>query len=400
MANLIKFTRSERGNIAIMTAVMMPLVVSAAAFGAETTYWYHSQLELQHAADKAAYAAALEKKAGSNFSTIEAAAAATAIANGYHPGTLVIQMPPTTGTHQNSSSVEVDLTQSIPRYFTAIFENDPVVEQARAVASTQTASKACILALHPNASRAAQFSGSSDVTFNNCIVMSNSSASDAVRVQGAAKVHVDCFATVGDVYMTSGAYLTCASPITHTSAAADPYLGLAEPTATGSCKSDSGSSLSPGRYCSGMTLKNTVTLQPGTYYISGGDFKVNANANVTGNGVTLYLASGSRVSMNGNTTVKLSAPTSGTYSGILFYGARTGSVSSNTFNGGAASRFTGAIYFPNGDVTYNGNFAGNGGCTQIVARTIDWTGNTTINQNCSAYGMSDIPATQTVQLVE
>ena len=30
-----------------------------------------------------------------------------------------------------------------------------------------------------------------------------------------------------------------------------------------------------------MTLKNTVTLQPGTYFITGGDLKVNADGNVT-----------------------------------------------------------------------------------------------------------------------
>ncbi|TJV12931.1 MAG: hypothetical protein E5Y07_33535, partial [Mesorhizobium sp.] len=66
------------------------------------------------------------------------------------------------------------------------------------------------------------------------------------------------------------------------------------------------------------------------YVIQGGDFKVNANANISGDGVTIYVAGASRVSMNGNATVTLSAPTSGTYSGVLMYGDRTGTGGQST----------------------------------------------------------------------
>jgi hypothetical protein len=148
-----------------------------------------------------------------------------------------------------------------------------------------------------------------------------------------------------------------------------------------------------------MTLSGTKTLSPGVYIVSGGNFKINANANISGSGVTIYIMAGSSVHINGTATVNLSAPTSGTYSGMLFFGDRSG-TDDITFNGTAASKLTGAIYFANQEISYLGNFSGNGGCTQVVGNTVAWSGNTTINQDCTAYGMKTIPAMQVVKLVE
>jgi hypothetical protein len=146
-------------------------------------------------------------------------------------------------------------------------------------------------------------------------------------------------------------------------------------------------------------LSGNVALKPGTYIISGGDFQVNANANITGSGVTIYVKSGSNITMNGNSTTQLSAPTSGTYSGMLFFSDRSGS-GTNKINGNNTSSLTGAIYAPSEAVSFLGNFSGSGGCTQIVADTVQWSGSTTISDNCSAYGMQQIPALNLVKLTE
>jgi hypothetical protein len=147
-----------------------------------------------------------------------------------------------------------------------------------------------------------------------------------------------------------------------------------------------------------MNLSGNVNLNPGTYYVSG-DIKINANANISGSGVTIYLAGSSSITINGNATVNLSAPTTGTYSGILFYGDPTNTASvSNKFNGTAASKLTGALYFPTQDVSYLGNFSGTSGCMQIVAKTVQWTGNTSMSVNCSSYGMKNLPVSSVVKL--
>ena len=105
--------------------------------------------------------------------------------------------------------------------------------------------------------------------------------------------------------------------------------------------------------------------------------------------------------MNGNATVKLSAPTSGTYAGILFFGDRSDSgATKNNFNGTASSQLTGAIYFASQTIQFLGNFSGADGCTQVVGLTVEWSGNANVAKDCSKYGMRDIPAVQVVRLVE
>src|SRR4029079_1257869 len=350
---------NERGSTAVVVALTMPLIAGGAAMGVETTFWYYKDLEVQAAADAAVYTAALEKRAGSDAAAMTAAAKTTATENGFQQaiGTAEINSPPKTGTHQNSKSVEVILRETQPRFFSSLFLLTPVVVAGRAVASYQDSGSACILALHKSASKAALFSGSSTSTFKNCSVMSNSLASDAVTVQGSGKLQTSCIYSAGGVSLGGGTTLVdCKTAQTDLPPVGAPYADLPVPTATGPCRNTGGANLQAGSYCSGMSLSGTKTLQPGVYVISGGDLKINANANISGSGVTFYLTGGARVSMNGNATVNLSAPTSGDYSGVLFFGDRTDSgASKNTFNGTASSQLTGAIYFASQTVQFLGN---------------------------------------------
>ncbi|TIS77057.1 MAG: hypothetical protein E5X00_16245, partial [Mesorhizobium sp.] len=318
-------------------------------------------------------------------------------------GTITVHTPPTSGPNTAKKAVEVILNQNLDRMFTSIFTQTKVPEQARAVALITDASKACVLALNKSASQAALFSGSTSVKLTGCSVMSNSSAADAIKVQGSAGLQADCLISVGGVSLSNPVTTVCKSPITQALPASDPFSSLPAPAAGNPCKTVNGSkssqTLQPGTYCSGMDLKGNVTLQPGTYVVQG-SLKVNAGAVVSGTGVTMFMSGSNTVSMNGNATVTLSAPTSGTYSGVLFYGDRTGTSTSSTFNGTASSLLTGAIYFPKQQVNYLGNFSGANGCTQVVADTIQWSGNSTINQNCSSLGLQDIPAAPSVAIVE
>lgn len=394
-----RFCEGRGGNVATIFALTLPVVVGGAGLGVETSYWYYSSLKLQAIADAAAYAGALEKIAGSDTAAITAAATTSAASNGLGSGTIVVNTPPTSGPNTAKKAVEVILNQNLDRMFTSIFTQTKVPEQARAVALITDASKACVLALNPSASQAALFSGSTSVKLNGCSVMSDSLASDAIKIQGSAAVQADCLITVGGVVLNNPPAMVCKAPITQALPAADPFASLPAPAASNPCQNDNKSTLKPGTYCSGMSLSGNVALDPGVYVVQG-NLKINANANISGSGVTIFMSGSSTVSINGNATVTLSAPTSGTYSGVLFYGDRTGTAAQSTFNGTASSLFTGAIYFPRQQVNYLGNFSGKNGCTQVVADTIQWSGNSTINQDCSSLGMKDIPAAQSVAIAE
>ncbi|WP_164548683.1 pilus assembly protein TadG-related protein [Mesorhizobium sp. M7D.F.Ca.US.005.01.1.1] len=391
--------RSTRANVATIFALTLPIVVGAAGFGVETSYWYYNSLRLQATADAAAYAGALEQVSGSDKPTIVAAATQSAATNGLGSGTIVVNTPPASGPNTAKKAVEVIVGQKLDRMFTLIFTQAQVPEQARAVALITNASKACMTALDPAAPQAALFSGNTIVKVTGCVVMSNSIAPDAIKLQGSAGLQIDCLISAGGVWLSNPVTTVCAAPITQALPAADPFADLPAPAASNPCQNDNKPTLSPGTYCGGMTLKGNVTLSPGVYVVQG-DLKINANAAIIGSGVTIFMSGSSTVSMNGNASVKLSAPTSGTYSGVLFYGDRTGTPASSTFNGTADSLLTGAIYFPKQQVNYLGNFSGNGGCTQVVANTIQWSGSTTINQDCTSLGMRDIPAGLSVALVE
>jgi len=404
----------DKGNVAIVVALCLPLIIGGAAFGIEVGYWRYDQVRLQQAADAAAYAGAVVKRAGGATISDQAvtdAATAAAVSNGFVSGsdTINVHLPSNT-TPADANSVEAVISRTEPPIFSAYIHcfvtnwrnsscaNSTTVVTARATASYSDADNACILALSPTASAAADFAGNSSITLDACTVMSNSLASNAVNVQGSASVSVPC------MYATGGASLggtvdltTCGSVKTDQPPVADPYASLAMPTVTGSCSNPANSgTLDPGNYCK-MDLKNTVTLNPGVYVINGGSLTVNANAAVTGSGVTIYLTNGATLKMNGNSDVQLSAPTSGAYSGMLIISDRS-NTNGVSINGDSNSSMTGVIYAPDAPISYIGNFGGTNGCTQIVGQTVSWSGSATFSANCSGAGMSPVQVGSVVRL--
>jgi hypothetical protein len=392
----------ERGAVAIMGALAATVVVAGAGFGVETGYWYYEQTRIQQQADAAAFAGAVEHRGGSSEAQIIAGALAAARDNGFNDATdtLEVVTPAVVSGQTDSHAVSVVVRRTETRIFSALFSQDPVIVGADATATYGDSASACILALDKGASGAVAFGGSTVASFSGCVVMSNSMAGDAAQVQGSADLTTPCLIAVGGVDVTSGAHMTsCAAPITGAPPAADPFANLTMPDDSGVCASDSGGSLSPGRYCGGLTLKNTVTLAPGLYIISGGELRINANADVTGTGVTFFLADDASANFNGNATVNLSAPTSGAYAGMLFMGSPDNTDVGNTFNGTADSLMTGALYFPSQAVDYRGSFSGLNGCTRVVAKTVTWSGNTSIAVDCTAQGMASVMVGGVVRLV-
>jgi Flp pilus assembly protein TadG len=398
-----RFSERKDGAVAVVFALAMPLMIAGAAYGVETTYWHYEKLRLQEMTDVASFAGAVERRGGSDEAAIIAAAKAAASQNGKAATDVVnVHATPQTGAFAGGDAVEVVSTRYLKRFFSNLFINGDVVVKARSVSAFTTAGNACVLALDPVADRGADFAGSSTVELIGCNVMSNSQKSESVYVGGSARLKSPCIMAAGGVSLSSNAVLTsCAAAMTYLPPVADPFKSVTEPTPpSGDCLSDGGATLSPGRYC-GMNLKNTVTLNPGTYMIDGGTFKVNSNALVKGSGVTIYLYNGATMSLNGNATIQLSAPTSGAYKGMLFFGSRNTSPASDVvMNGTADSLMTGALYFPKQMVRYQGNFSGVNGCTQVVAKTIEWTGNTNLRVDCLSAGLAPISVGGVVKLAE
>jgi hypothetical protein len=129
----------------------------------------------------------------------------------------------------------------------------------------------------------------------------------------------------------------------------------------------SSTSVAGGVYCA-PSNNAVVNLQPGVYIIKGG-FDLHGNTVITGTGVTLYILGGGTV--NGTSTLGISAPTTGAYAGLaLWYGDN----SAITYDGTNNALFQGAIYSPKATVTYGGTNATGATCTRLVAAAINLHG--------------------------
>src|SRR5690349_1425939 len=114
------FTRwkdSQSGNVAIIAALVMPVVVGVCGMGIETGYWFYKQRLLQGAADIAAYNATVAVRNGEPTNQIIAQASTDASSNGWTSanGTIQVNMPPVSGAHRNANSVEILLTDNEQR---------------------------------------------------------------------------------------------------------------------------------------------------------------------------------------------------------------------------------------------------------------------------------------------
>ena len=404
------------GNIAVIFAIALPAVIGVTGMSVESGYWYQKERQLQQAADAGAFAGAtvLRDQSGS----VEAAAYDEVGKFGFSGSnaTIGISTPPSSGPNQNARSVEVTISFPARRFFSAVFSSDAVIVNARAVATFEEPTNACLLALDTAASGAVTFRGGSLVSVSKCEIMSNSIADDAAILTGGPSVTTPCINTVGDISISNNSNLTlteCKAARTNQQRAKDPYADRLPPETSGACDNLPPVTGGPGtsytydagptgvrRICSNVGLKRNHHFEPGVYILDGADLSINAGANVTGSGVTFYMTDGARVQMNGNATVELSAPTTGNFAGIAFWGDVANTTTTHIINGTASSSITGAIYAPGSIVSFNGNFSGIGGCMQLVARMIDFAGNASISTDCSGFGLEWAGVPGRVQVVE
>jgi hypothetical protein len=406
----------DNGAVAVIAALIFPVLVGAMGLGAETGYWYLKQRKLQHAADVSVHAAAVRHRAGDGQVSLEAAALVIASRSGYEParGTMAVGAPTVSGP---GARISVMLTETHPRLFSAIFSNEPMVLEARAVAEVTGGSQACVLALSTSAAGAVTVSGSTSVSLANCSVASNSNAPNAFLMDsGKAEISADCVYTAGEAVWTTGLTLNvCSEPSEHSSPIPDPYALVQEPQRlhldqlpddrnldTISNPVYSLDYLPDGqqamRFLNGLDIKGDIRLKPGLYIIDGGGLTVSAGNSLSGDGVTILFTGNASAKLSGGGTLDLAAPTSGPYEGILFFGSRSSPGVSHEVMGNSESKLQGTLYMPTSSISFSGNSTVAGACTQIVADTVTFTGNSTI-ETCTA-GTKDILVGGAVSIVE
>ena len=406
---LKKIARSESGNVLILFGLSMPLLIGLAGLGTDTVQWTLMKQQLQRSADSAALNGAYAKAQSENVSA-NANLDLTKTLDGFSGVGITVQNAPATGAFAgNTRAVRVVLAYGKALPFSSLFLSNPPTISVEAVAAVLNNGDYCVISLEDTNVTGVTFSGSSIVDLG-CGVASNATGTDAVSASGATRVSATPIAAVGNV-PPSGNYQTGTVLVPYSIPQRDPFGSLADPTSSlpnpcsgGSLniKSNESITINPGCYSS-INVQGKVTMNPGTYYIKGGNFSTNSQSNITANGVTIILTGDGtnigQVDMNGGANIVMSAPTSGTYRGVLFYMDKDAPFRDNKFNGGASGSFLGAIYMPSQQVSLQGNSTFTTDCLQIVSRRVVMTGNTTITNDCPVGTASDSFVGTQVRLV-
>lgn len=406
--------RFASGQAIVLATIALVVLLGSVAMAVDVGFLWNRKRQVQTAADAAAVAAARSLLNASNDcgnANVNGAAYDVATINGFTDGsdgvTVTPSCPPADGAYAGVNGyIEVVIQQTVPTYFLRVFGYTTVNVAARAV-SSNISSGNCMVVLAPTGSGALNIHGTGTALTLDCNVTVNSNSSTALTMGGGATLTANAVGVVGGY---SGGGIT-PTPVTHIAPAADP-LAYLQPPGVGTCASTNCTvknnatftnctgattngttvTLQPGVYCSAnsssaaITAKGATIFSPGTYILNGGGMVVNAGATLSGTGVTFYntgtASTYGGITMSGNPTANLSAPTSGPLTGILFFQDRSIPVGSaaSSVTGGSNSSFTGTLYFPTSKLIFSGG-GGTAAYTIFVAYTLDLGGGTGFKVN-------------------
>jgi Flp pilus assembly protein TadG len=397
--SVMKIWTDESGQALIMSALCMACLIGFVALATDVGVLLREKRLAQIAADAGAIAGAGEY----NYGGTTTAATNSVTANGFTAGTgttVTVNSPPKNGPHASASPngyVEVIVQQVQPALFRGLLGLGSITVAARAVANANGTTNGCVYTLGTSGPDIS-LTGNANIQVTTCGIIDNSSSSNALSMNGNVTLDAQSIGVVGGVSKVGNITLS-PTPVTGVVPTSDPLAFLTAPTVPTTCSADPGFSgnvtktLTPGCY-TGLSASGNVnlTLSPGLYVING-TFSLGGNVTLTGTGVTLDLLGSS--SFPGNTALNLTAPTSGTYNGVLIYQPLT-NPNSLSLKGNSGATFEGIVYAPGAAVDFTGN-SGTNLYTDFVVKSLSLVGNASFNSYASINGNSVLSA---VRLVE
>jgi Flp pilus assembly protein TadG len=451
----MKILREERGNVLVLTAFCMTMLLTFMAFAIDVGNLYYTQRQLQTLADAAAMAGALEISAcggttssssctvmqtaatsalteggisSSNINTIKVqqctapATASTGLSLTLNNGPCLLSGDPNSGL---PNYVEVVVSEQIPAYFACFIGYSTFQASARAEAGIGTPAGGGgwgLIVTGPGQS--VDMNGGTKITNaanSSCGVVVDSNDKDtcgggAVSPNGGS-VDVSSFNVVGKVCNQGTTWTSPSTPTTGATSVPDPYQAeydagtLSTPpkgttSSSASLSSQGGSSnsasptqLQPGYYPSGFTFQssggtNYFNLASGVYYM-GGNVMVDAGASVSGTGVTIYMANG-QMNVNSSAYVDLVAPTTGPTAGLVIW-QPTSNTSQIILDAGSNSIWGGGVWAPGAQLVFNGSSAASANGTIAVSSVML---ESSLQLGCSGGGGGAANGAATVALAE
>ena len=453
---LARFTIDQRGAMAMTLGLLMTGFAGAVAMSVDVADWYGSRRVMQSAADAGAMGGALALKNGATTTNATNAATTDAQLNATGLGAGA-----TVNASVNGTKVTVTVSKRATLLLSGLFlRTAPTITATATADVVQTAGSSntppmCLLVTSPSAANVVQLSGSSSIQASGCNVVVNSTSTSAINISGNTQIYSKKLCGPGGHVISGSSTLNAAE--TNCSAVSDPYANMAVPSAasstnpcnftnfttsgqnyfsykdaSGTSRSDTTGSnsisgvsqyfwydtagnsssvlnMSPGVYCGGINLGafTNVRFQPGIYVLRNGGLMTSGNTTAVGSGVAFYLTGtgtavqlqNDYVDLSAQTTLTITAPTTGPMAGIAIYqdGSAATNTLTNTLSGNSTINFTGLLYFGHQNVTVSGSSENqSAGFTCMIAYTVNYSGYSTLYLN-SNYSSTTVPVPTLLQ---
>ena len=372
---------NERGNIAVIfCCAAVPLLVLA---GGAVDY---SRATMNQKAMQAALdAAALAGVVGSHTPDEQIAVAEAYFEANRDPQVVVDDV---SFSHEGSVLVGTAMSNVETSFLKLISMPVLAVSANSSATAEQFRETTCVMAMHPTRKHTLELSGSVDVIGGDCNFYGNSTNPDDV-----VDPHNATNFLTGKSVQANGYghhYIeNVTPPLEHApEVLSDPLASLVIPTKSATClftakKINGGTvNLSPGTYCKGLEITNhaIVTLAAGRYFIDQDKFKVQ-DLTLTGTaGVTIVLVDNKSTIEWKNSTIRMTAPSTGADKGIVMMGQRVNC--SNVIDKGTVD-LEGVVYLPQGEFnwTNTGTPTINAKWTAWIVDGFSWDGDGVIKMN-------------------
>jgi hypothetical protein len=357
------------GNVAMVTALVMPALVGVMGLGGEVGFWYYRQQTMQSAADSAAVAAA--SASGSSFEQ-EARGVAAKYGFIHGQGNVSIETQKITTCPAAPSGLvfsecyRVTVTSLVPLFLSrivgyngnaAVQVGDQTVSKTQLVSTSvaarvNTDRKYCIVALgSAEVDVDVDLNGSPKADLKGCGIMSN----EGMKCVGnAEKVAEFADSPTGDTSPCGQASHTLPSQ-----KIADPYAVLADNIPDQACSTTNVLSAPPTTtlvsFCGDVTVPNNVTITAQTVIvIKNGKLILEKKAKLKGLALTIIFT-GNGGYVDGMGSLDITAPTSGDWKGVALYQDPDALQVAFTAAGSNLELIVrGIFYFPKADVTLSG----------------------------------------------
>jgi Flp pilus assembly protein TadG len=426
----LRFAGDRGGAMAVTLGLLMTSFAGLIALSVDVSDWYGTKSAMQSAADAAALGGAYSLYNGGSNDQATSAATTDARLNlgGFGAGAAI-----NVAIDSSTQTVTATLSKHADVMLSGLFLGTAPLITASAKAGLATGNSGtpmCLLVTSPSAPATLKLSGSSSIQGSGCRIVVNSTSSSAVSLDGSTRINSKSICGPGGAVISGSPVVNPA--MTNCAAVSDPLASWPVPSAanpTNPCnytnfqtygnnyykytKPDGSTfsntaglatiSLSPGVYCGGISFGayTNAMFQPGIYVLRNGGLNTSGNTTAAGTGVSFYLTGVGTamqlqkdyVDLSAQTTLTITAPTTGPMAGIAIYEDRTAATGTitNTLSGNSTVNLTGVLYFGNQNVVVSGSSENQtAGYTSLIAYTINYSGYSTLYLN-SNYASTTVP---------